>query len=315
MKLAVVIINWKTRDLLGKCLDSLIRTVKKHPYKIIVVDNNSLDGSVELVKEKYLQVELLPLTMNYRTAGAANFTIYSVDADYVLWINPDIFFEDDSVDKMLSYIDERPEIGILSFRLYLPDGTFQHEVRGGTPTVYSEIVKYMGLSRLFPKSRMFAPSRLGWISPDVTMEVGMCSGSAMLIRKRVIDEIGFFDRDMVIMAADWDFVYRARMAGWKVVYFADAKAVHYHMGSTRKSTEDIWACTCAEPYMFFKKHFGCIRASFYRLSMSVISMVLFTYFSARYLVEPQRYEWQKSRWGSVVRWAFFIRPYAPKKVV
>jgi hypothetical protein len=146
---------------------------------------------------------------------------------FLLLLNPDTLVFPDSLDQLIHFMEQHPEVGICGPKVLNPDGTLQKPCRRGESRPWAVISYFTGLSRLFPKSKLFGEYLLSYLDEDETHEVAGVSGSCMLIRREVIDQIGLLDERFFAYQEDADYCFRARQAGWKVFYVPTAKIIHY----------------------------------------------------------------------------------------
>ncbi len=233
MTLSIVLVNWNTREYLLGALRSLYAAPPPFPTETIVVDNASEDGSAESVLTEFPQVCLIA---NSRNAGYAHGNNQGLDiskGQYVLLLNPDVMLPPGSLEKAVALLAQRPEVGALGVRLIDPDGTPQRSVRG-FPTPLSIFCEAIGLSRLFPRSRLFGAYRMPWFTYDHEAEVDQPMGTFLLISRAALEDVGLLDEQFPIFFNEVDWCYRARQRGWKIVFTPTVEVVHYGGGSTRQ---------------------------------------------------------------------------------
>ncbi len=284
MKLSVIIVNYNVKHFLEQCLFSVLKAAEKTETEIIVVDNHSADGSVQMVAEKFPQVQLIANEKNLGFSAANNIGIRQSKGEYVLLLNPDTVVEEDSFSKITAYMDSHPEAGGLGVKMIDGKGRFLPESKRGLPTPAVAFYKIFGLSRLFPKSKKFNRYHLGYLSPDKTHEVEVLSGAFMLLRKSVLDKIGLLDDSFFMYGEDIDMSYRITQAGFKNIYFSGTTIIHYKGESTKKGSLNYVMIFYRAMQIFARKHFSKKRASmfsllinlaiYFRASMSLIYRVV-----------------------------------------
>lgn len=238
MILSIIILNYKTKNLLRLCLKNLLEININFDYEIIVVDNNSQDGSCEMVEEFYPQVKLVKAKHNRGHAIGNNLGIEQAKGKYLLIINTDIIFTDHTdFNKIINFLNINPKIGILGPKLLNGDGTLQN-------SCYRRYNFFTPLYRRTPLGKMkFAQKDLNrhlmWdFDHQKSMEVEWVLGACMFIRKEFLDKYGNFDERFFLYFADYELCDRAKKAGYLIYYFADAKIIHYHK---RESAEgSVW---------------------------------------------------------------------------
>ena len=169
--LSVVIVNYNVVNFLEQCLNSVLAASQHLQIEVFVVDNNSVDGSVALVREKFPTVQLIANTENVGFSKANNQAILQSDSRYVLLLNPDTVVEQDTFDKCIAYLDENPNVGGLGVRMLDGKGRFLPESKRGLPTPSVSFYKIFGLSKLFPKSKTFGTYHLGFLDEHQIHEI------------------------------------------------------------------------------------------------------------------------------------------------
>lgn len=248
--LSVIIVNWKVRRLLDRCLQSLQRYSQGLNLEIFVVDNDSCDGTSEMLMAEYMDVVCIARPRNIGFAAACNLGIKQSQADYVLLLNPDAQITADTLSTMLQYMRENQSVGILGPKILNPDGSRQLSVRK-IPSLWSQILTLLKLQniltagqtldkhlsgqalRFFTKLRaMFSSSRhlSDYLQTNFdynqAQPVEQVMGAAMMIRRAVINQIGLLDQGFFIWFEEVDYCLRAKQAGWEIVYLPQATVQH-----------------------------------------------------------------------------------------
>ena len=198
MKLSIVIVNYNVRFFLEHCLHAVDKAIQGVDAEVFVVDNNSVDGSVDMVHEKFPWVRLMANRENVGFSRANNQAIREAKGEYILLLNPDTVVEDDTFRKVVAFMDRNPDAGGLGVKMVDGKGKFLPESKRGLPTPAVAFYKIFGLARLFPRSRTFGRYHLGYLNKDETHDVEVLSGAFMLLRKSVLDEIGLPDETFLI---------------------------------------------------------------------------------------------------------------------
>ena len=256
MKLAVIIVNYNVQHFLEQCLHSVLKASKNISSEIFVVDNNSVDGSVLMVKEKFHHVILIENKKNAGFSCANNQAMRLARGEYILLLNPDTVVEEDTFEKVVAFMDAHPEAGGVGVKMLDGKGNFLPESKRGLPTPAVAFYKIIGLSRLFPKSKTFGKYHLGFLNKDKTHEVDILSGAFMMIRKSVLDKIGLLDETFFMYGEDIDLSYRILLGGFKNYYFPETRIIHYKGESTRKSSVNYVFVFYRAMVIFAKKHFS-----------------------------------------------------------
>src|SRR5664280_2182118 len=200
--------------------------------RIWLVDNASRDGTVEMVREEFPDVELIASDENLGFSKANNLAILRGHAPYVLALNPDTLMTEGALDRMLELMKERPEVGISGCRLELPDGTFDHAARRSFPTPLGALAHFTGAGR-WKK----APARLAqYRAPGVESgPVDAVNGAFMLMRREALGKVGLFDEGYWMYMEDLDLCYRFAQAGWVTWYEPAVKVIHVKAGTSGKN--------------------------------------------------------------------------------
>jgi GT2 family glycosyltransferase len=254
--IAIIIISFNVEKLLKECLDSIYRETKSARFEIWVIDNNSRDNSVQMLKQSFPEVRLIENDENLGFTRANNQAIRRCQSDYVLLLNPDTLIQEGTIDKMVRFMDEHPDVGVSGCRVLNEDGSLQLACRRSIPSPSVAFFRLTGLSRLFPRSKVMAKYNLTYLDPMQTHEVDAVSGAFLLIRREVIDKIGLLDETFWIYGEDIDWCIRAKRAGWKVMYYPEARILHYKgvgcSTNNRKTSYEFYRAM----YLFHKKHFA-----------------------------------------------------------
>ena len=253
-QVSVIIVNYNVRDFLHHALISLRKAMKGIRGEVIVVDNASDDGSVEMLRKDFPQVTVIANKSNAGFARANNAALRKAKGAYLLLINPDTVVQEDTLRVMMKFFQENPDVGLAGCKILNPDGSFQLACRRSFPTAWVALTKITGLSALFPRSRPFGSYNLTFLSPDETYEVDAVSGSFMMIRKEVYEEVGGLDEDFFMYGEDLDWCYRIQQAGWKNYYVHSTQIIHYKGESTRRSSIDEIGTFYDAMHLFVQKH-------------------------------------------------------------
>jgi len=254
MQISVIIVNYNVRRLLENALTSVTKALDGLSGEIIVVDNASDDGSVEMVREKFPLVKLIALERNIGFAGANNRAVRGSSGEYLLFLNPDTIVQEDTIAVMLSFFEQHPEVGLGGCKILNPDGTLQLACRRSYPTPWVALTKMVGLGTLFPHSPMFAKYNLSYLNPDESYEVDAVSGSFLFVRRNVFESAGGFDEEFFMYGEDLDLCYRVKKSGWKIYYVHSTQIIHYKGESVRRSDIDDVALFYEAMRIFVRKH-------------------------------------------------------------
>jgi GT2 family glycosyltransferase len=256
MALSIIIVNFNTEKLLKGCLESVYAGANGTPMSISVVDNNSHDGSVPMVKLHFPKVQIIENRQNLGFSKANNMVISQSRCDYILLLNPDTLIIGDAIERVVKFMEQNPKVGIAGCKVLNRDGTLQLACRRSIPTPKVAFFRLTGLSKLFPRSKAMAAYNLTYTDPEQTHEVGAVSGAFLMIRKKVVDEIGLLDERFFMYGEELDWCLRAKRAGWLVMYHPDAQIVHYKGESAKSNSRKAALEFHRAMYLFHRKHFA-----------------------------------------------------------
>jgi hypothetical protein len=266
MDVAIVIVNWNGRELLDACLRSIAATAGNLSYEIIVVDNGSTDGSVNLLRSDFPNVWVIEPGRNLGFGGANNFGMRAIlerygdnstRPEFMLLLNPDTIVQSDALQALVDCMRKQPHIGVAGAQLLNPDRSFQASYVE-FPTLKQEFMILSGLGRklhgeAFPSA---GPAESQCARDDVDYVIGAC----MLVRTSALQDVGMFDEGFFMYSEEVDWCYRFQSAGWAVGYVPEAIIIHIGGGSTRKARPQMLAELYRSRVRFFEKHYGFTAA-------------------------------------------------------
>ena len=283
MKLSVIIVNYNVKHFIEQCLISVQKALSKVEGEVIVVDNHSLDGSVEMMQEKFPKIQLIASDKNLGFSKGNNLGIEQAKGEYILLLNPDTLVEEDTFEKVIQFMDNHNDAGGLGVKMMDGKGFFLPESKRGLPTPEVAFYKMFGLAKLFPNSRRFGRYHLTYLDADKTHEVDVLSGAFMLLRKTVLDKIGLLDETFFMYGEDIDLSYRIQLGGYNNYYFPGTQIIHYKGESTKKSSVNYVFVFYRAMVIFAKKHFSTKNAQLFGILINLAiyfraSITLFTNF-------------------------------------
>jgi GT2 family glycosyltransferase len=255
MDLSVIIVNWNTRDLLCQCLDSLTQKVEGIEMEILVVDNGSTDGSVAAVRDKFPGVRLIENPVNMGFAKANNQAISLSSGEYLLLLNPDTQVKDETVVKMLSFMDAHAEAGLVGAQLLNADGSKQNSI-ANFPSLATELLNKSLLRRLFPEK--FPGKGRDYPGP---VEVDSVIGACMMVRRKAVEQMGLLDEKFFLFLEETDWCYRIKKAGWKVYHIPQAEIFHFQGKSAEAEKGKARIEYYRSRYHYFRKNRGSFQSS------------------------------------------------------
>jgi len=225
MDISVVIVAWNAKGYLELCLESLAAAPPRRSMEVLVVDNASTDGTAEMIETRFPRVKLIQSAENLGFARGNNVAIRQCRGRYVALVNPDVKVLPGCLDVLADFLDQNPKVGNVGPRVLNPDMTMQSTCRR-FPTLWNNFCEATGLAAKFKKSRLFAGEHMFYFAHDRTLAVDVLVGCFSMIRREAFDAVGLLDERLFMYGDDVDWCRRAWKAGWKVVFFPGARAIH-----------------------------------------------------------------------------------------
>ncbi len=225
--LSICIVTYQTRSYLQACLHSIYQHPPDGNYEIIVVDNHSDDGTLEMLKDEFPEVGVIENAGNLGFTAPMNQALRKGEGKYLLQLNPDTLVHPQAFNSLIDFMESQPEVGICGPKVLNTDGTLQKPCRRGESRPWAVFTYFLGLSSIFPKSKLFGEYLMNYMDEDETHEVAGVSGSCMLIRREAINQIGYLDERFFAYQEDADYCFQARRSGWKIYYVPTAQITHY----------------------------------------------------------------------------------------
>lgn len=261
-----VIVNYNTADLLRRCLQHSLASVTTHELTLTVVDNGSRDESLAMVRAEFPNVAAIRSERNLGFAGGNNLALREIvarvpaDADrgheYILLINTDLFMAPETIETLVGFMEERPDVGIVGPRVEKRDGSLDLACRRNFPTPANAFFKLFGLSRRFPGHARFADYNLTHLDPGELTEVDAVMGACMLVRLAAIDQAGLLDETFFMYGEDLDWAYRIKERGWRVFYNPQTRVLHYKGATSARSSWRMILEFYRAMHLFYRKHYA-----------------------------------------------------------
>ena len=224
---SICIVSLNAAGYLRGCLQSLREATHEAQYEVIVVDSGSTGGTAGLLAREFPEVQRIANAENLGYTAPMNQALRAGSGRYLVQLNADTLVQDGAFDRLLAYMDAHPQVGICTPKMLNRDGSFQRQCRRSAARPWDVITYFTGLWKLFPRSPLFGRYLLTYLPEDETCEVEAVSGSCMVIRRAVVDAIGYLDETYFAYQEDSDFCFRARQAGWKVFFLPEAQITHF----------------------------------------------------------------------------------------
>lgn len=261
MRLSIVIVNYNVKYFLKQCLSSVYGSQRKLAdgseleLDVWVVDNDSVDGSVEMVRADFPQVHVIENHENVGFAKANNQALTGAAGQCLLLLNPDTVVESDTFVRCINFMEEHPDCGGLTVKMVDGDGNFLKESKRGFPTPEASFYKISGLIKLFPHSRRIAAYYMGHLPEDAVNEIEIMPGAFLLLRREVYQQIGGLDERYFMYGEDIDYSWRIHLAGWKNYYLPETRIIHYKGESTKKGSMNYVYTFYNAMSIFVKRYF------------------------------------------------------------
>jgi len=223
--ISVVIVGWNAKHYLELCLESLAKAPPRRSMEVLVVDNASTDGSVEMIEAKFPWVKLIKSSENLGFAKGNNVAIRRCEGRYIALVNPDVIVFPGCLDALADFLDQNLEVGNVGPRILNPDRTLQSSCRR-FPSLWNNFCSATGLASAFKGSRFFAGEHMFFFPHDRTMAVDVLVGCFSMIRRETFEEVGLLDEGLFMYGDDVDWCRRCWKAGWLVAFYPGAEAIH-----------------------------------------------------------------------------------------
>ena len=256
----MVIVNWNVSERLRCCLESLYAFTRGISWEVLVVDNNSPDDSVEMVRTRFPQAGVIALGENLGFSAANNRGIRRTQGRYVLLLNPDTLIRDNALAQVVSWLDQHPEADAVAPQLLYPDESVQLSCRH-FPTVVIDLWESLYLDQLFPRSRIFNRYRMGLWPHDSCRRVDQPYGACIGLRREVFERVGLMDERFFMYYDEVDLCLRLSKKGGEIWYVPGIRVVHYANQSSNQVTDACEFHKARSRMLFFRKHYGEMRAA------------------------------------------------------
>lgn len=265
MTLSVIIVNYNVKYFLEQCLRSVFAAAEGIDTEVWVVDNNSTDGSVQMVRDTFPDVKLIANNDNHGFATANNQAIKQCNGSYILLLNPDTLVQKDTFRVCIEFFEKHADCGGLSVKMINGEGEFLKESKRGFPSPATSFYKISGLIKLFPRHKKVAAYYMGHLDNDKVNEVDVLPGAFLMISRKALEKIGLLDESYFMYGEDIDFSWRIKLAGFKNYYLPTTRILHYKGESTRKSSMNYVYTFYNAMAIFAKKYFSKGGARTYTL--------------------------------------------------
>ncbi len=266
MQLSIIIINTDTPKITRNAINSIIKTVKLVKFEILVVDNSEKESNRINIKEN--PVRVITKIENKGFSHACNIGAKEAKGEVLLFLNSDTILFKDTIDVAFNYFEKQVNVGALGVRQLLADGSLDSGCKRAFPTPLNSLYYFLGLSKLFPKSRRFGEYQQTFIDERAVVEVDCISGAFMLIKKEVFNLVGGFDEDYFLYCEDVDLCYKLKKAGFKNLYYGKVSFLHFKNESGKNSLRAL-ENFYKSMQIFYDKHYKNKYPAIVRLMVKI----------------------------------------------
>jgi len=252
-RISIVIVTWNSQDYIHPCLDSLFP--QDQDLEVIAIDNGSRDSTLNALREYGIRIKVVENQSNLGFARAVNQGLKLAAGEYILLLNPDTVLTPGALQIMAGFLNEHPQVWALGPQLLNPDGSVQRSCRQ-FPDGRIMFYEFTGLSKLFPKNKIFGRWRMGYFDHQTPAQVDQPMGACLMIREEVLEKVGLLDEEnfpMFFNEVDW--CLRIRRAGGQLYFLPQAKVYHHHGASTRRVKRAMIISSHQSMIRYFAKHY------------------------------------------------------------
>lgn len=250
-----------------QCLYSLCKSTAGIITEIIVIDNQSTDGSIDYLQKRFPEVRFIVNNTNAGFAKASNKGLQFAKGRYILFLNPDTLLSENTLKKCIGFLERHNDAGAVGVKMIDGSGKFLKESKRSFPSPLTSLYKLFGLSKLFPASKVFSRYYAGHLDKNKNHEVDVLAGAFMMIRRELLEKLGSFDEDFFMYGEDIDLSYRIQKNGFKNYYLAETEIIHFKGESTRRGSLNYVRMFYTAMSIFVKKHYGGSKAWFFNAAL------------------------------------------------
>ncbi len=285
--LSVIIVTWNGKRYALECLASLHRQESRVAAEIIVVDNGSSDGTPAAIRERFPNVRVIENKINLGFARANNIGMALSHGKYVCLLNSDVVIPSGCFERMIEFMEANPEVGMLGPKMLSPMGGVGASVMR-LPTVWNTLCCALGLHRIVPDSKVFGGFEMVGYPYDTIDDVEVLTGWFWMIPRIALQQVGRLDERFFMYGEDIDWCQRFHEAGWRVVFFPDAEALHYGAASSGEAPMRFYVEMRRANLQYFQKHHGRLSAVGYQLAICIHELVRLAVYSVVYRCSRRR---------------------------
>lgn len=317
MKLSIIIVNWNVRDDLHKCLRSIEENKPSYTYEVIVIDNASTDGTVDMITEHFSEITLICNHDNRGFAAANNQGINISQGEYILLLNPDTILHPKSLDILIKFMDSNEDVGACGPQLLNADETNQDSVRR-FPSFRGALHRHTALKFLGIFKGQYKKWMMYDFKNDKQIDVDQVMGAALMARKSTIEQAGVMDERFFMYYEEVDLCYRIKKADWRIVYIPEATITHIGGGSSGQILVSKRIMAMTSLLKFFRKHRGkyvtCIFSCVFKPTIILRDLINIVAGSIKYIFATaaldkhgRKKSAEKIRNSIILLWRYFYR--------
>lgn len=260
-KLSILIVSYRVKDHLSNCLRSIFENSMGLSFEVIVVDNNSTDNTLDMIKKDYKGVRLIENNQNLGFAKANNQALKIAKGEYILFLNPDTEVRPETIDRSIDFLENNPKAGAVGCKILNPDGSLQPSAKS-FPGFWNYFFETFFLYKLFPRNRLFGRFYMTSFDYNSVRETDMVSGAFLMVSKKLLEEVGGWDERFFIYSEETDLCYRIKKTGKKIFFIPQAQIIHYGGRSTSQEPIEMFQQDHKSRYLFMRKHYKLITVFF-----------------------------------------------------
>ena len=268
---SIVTVSWNVKKLILECIQSVYEKTESYSFEMIIIDNDSKDGTPEIIEKKFHEIKLIKNNYNAGITVANNQGIKASKGRYICFLNPDTHLINNAIDLLVKYLEENTSVSAVGSQSINPGGVLEENCRKGSMSIWTEFLDMTTLTARFPKNRIISRHRLGYWDHMSIRSVDHIAAECFIVRKNLLNQIGVMDEQFFMYGDDTDFCRRIKNSGGEIIYFPHAKIFH-HKGSSSRQNNEIQIIAKGSYYKYFSKHHGIFYASCYRFTVGVIGL-------------------------------------------
>lgn len=261
MDLSIITVSYFDKEVLEVTLDAVFNSQTKYSYEMILVNNASPDGSIDMVRERFMsnpeiasKTQIIENKTNLMFGKGNNIGMRAAKGDYILLLNSDTKLDPDNIEIMLNFLKSRPDIGIATCKLIKGDGEIDKASRRSEPNLTRSFFRLFGFQSLFPK--MFGAYNMLNSDPNVETELEACSGAYMMMSRKVYELTGGFDERYPMYAEDLDLCRQVREAGLKIWWYPKTTCLHFRGQASKKTPQKMLYAFYESNWIYYKKWYS-----------------------------------------------------------